>query len=201
MALLELKTAELLDRVAGPEPTPGGGSAAALAGALAAGLVQMVCGMPKTRSGLALERSRLDQAGHAAQRAGARLRALVDEDSAAYDAVVAAYRLPKQSDAEKSARRAAIAAAMRRATDVPLETAERCLELMAAAHAAADDGTPNARSDARTGAALAWAGLIGALENVRINAPAEGWGPEALRRAEDLQREAQQRARALELVR
>ena len=169
MALLALSATELLDRFASPDPTPGGGSAAALAGATAAALVTMVCRMPKTRSGDPGERGRLDMALAQATEGGRRLRALVDEDSAAYDAVVAAYRLPKASDEEKAARKRAVDAAVSVATEVPLRTAEACMVVLGAAASAANDGNPNALSDARTAAALAWAGLKGAAENVRIN--------------------------------
>jgi formiminotetrahydrofolate cyclodeaminase len=97
------------------------------------------------------------------------LRALVDEDSAAYDAVVAAYRLPKGTDAEKAARKQAVAVAMTGATAVPLRTAEACLVVLRAASEGLAHGNPNAVSDARTAGALAWAGLLGAAENVKIN--------------------------------
>jgi formiminotetrahydrofolate cyclodeaminase len=200
LSLLQLPAAQFLDRIAGPEPTPGGGSAAALAGAMAAALVEMVCAMPKTRSGRPEERARLDAARTAASGAAARLRKLVDDDAAAYDAVVAAYRLPKASQAEKTSRKTSVALAMKRATEVPLFTAEACLEVLAGAREAVDHGNPNALSDARTGAALAWAGLVGALENVRINAAPEGWGESALARADSLQREAQERVRELKLL-
>jgi formiminotetrahydrofolate cyclodeaminase len=169
VGLLALRVSELLDRFASPDPTPGGGSAAALAGATAAALVAMVCRMPKTRTGDPAERARLDAALADALTAGDRLRRLVDEDSAAYDAVVAAYKLPKAGEDEKAARKRAIDAAVTVATDVPLRTAEMCRVVMGAAQAAAENGNPNAVSDARTGAALAWAGLRGAAENVRIN--------------------------------
>ena len=112
MALLALPTTELLDRFASVDPTPGGGSAAALAGATAAALVTMVCCMPKTRTGDPRERGRLDEALARATEAGRRLRELVDEDSAAYDAVVAAYRLPKATDDEKAVRKRAVDAAV-----------------------------------------------------------------------------------------
>jgi formiminotetrahydrofolate cyclodeaminase len=169
VALLALTTTELLDRFASVDPTPGGGSAAALAGATAAALVTMVCRMPKTRTGDPRERGRLDEALARATEAGRRLRELVDEDSAAYDAVIAAYRLPKATDEDRAARRRAVEAAVSVATEVPLRTAEACLVVLAAAEAAAGNGNPNATSDARTAAALAWAGLRGAAENVRIN--------------------------------
>lgn len=174
MALLALRAAELLDRFASPDPTPGGGSAAALAGATAAALVTMVCHMPKTRTGDPAERARLDRALAEARSAGEECRRLVDEDSAAYDAVVAAYKRPKASEDEKVARQQAIDAAVSVATDVPLRTAEMCWIVMGAAQAAAENGNPNAVSDARTAAVLAWAGLRGAAENVRINLGAGG---------------------------
>ena len=169
MALLDLPARALLDRFGSPDPTPGGGSAAALAGALAAALVSMVCAMDKTRTGDASERARLDTAGASAREAGNRLRSLVDEDTAAYDAVMAAYRLPKASDDEKVRRKQAIAAAMAGATEVPRRTAAACLDVLRAVTVAAADGNPNALSDARTAGALAFAGLLGALENVKIN--------------------------------
>jgi formiminotetrahydrofolate cyclodeaminase len=167
--LLALTTAELLDRFASADPTPGGGSAAALAGATAAALVTMVCRMPKTRTGHPTERARLDEALAGARTAGDECRRLVDEDTAAYDAVVAAYKLPKATDEEKAVRKRAIDAAVSVATDVPLRTAEMCWVVLGAAQAAADNGNPNAVSDARVAAALAWAGVRGAAENVRIN--------------------------------
>jgi formiminotetrahydrofolate cyclodeaminase len=168
-SLLDLRLRDLLDRFASTDPTPGGGSAAALSGATGAALVAMVCAMPKTRTGAAEERGRLDTALGWAREASSRLRSLVDEDAAAFDAVMAAYRLPKATDGEKALRKEAIRLAMARATQVPAQTAEACLVVMRAAAEAARDGNPNALSDARTGGALAWAGLLGAAENVRIN--------------------------------
>jgi formiminotetrahydrofolate cyclodeaminase len=169
LSLLDLDARGLLDRFASTDPTPGGGSAAAWAGATGAALVAMVSGMEKTRTGSPVERTRLEAVRARVGAAGDALRLLVDEDSAAYDAVMAAYRLPKQTDGEKASRKASIQAAMERATDVPLRTAAACLTVLLAAVDAAADGNPSAVSDALTGGALAWAGLQGALENVRIN--------------------------------
>ena len=197
MGLLEGTGIELLDRFASPDPTPGGGSAAALAGALGAGLVSMVSAMPKTRTGAPGERDRLDAALGWAREAGARLRRLVDDDAAAYDAVVAAYRLAKGTDEEKAFRKAAVASAMERATEVPFRTAEACLVVLKAAQEAAAHGNANALSDARTAGALAWAGLVGAAENVRINS-----GPEAadLEGLEAILREGRDRAASLRVL-
>ena len=196
--LLELKTRDLLDRFAASDPTPGGGSAAALAGAMGAALVQMVTGMPKTRTGAPEERARLDAAQAWALEAGQRLRRLVDEDARAFDAVVAAYRLPKGEEAEKTARQEAIARAMALATDVPLQTGEACLVVLKAAQEAAEHGNPRALSDARTAGALAWAGLVGAAENVRINAASQGdAAKETLERLDAALAEGRTRAAAL----
>jgi formiminotetrahydrofolate cyclodeaminase len=199
VALLALRATELLDRFASPDPTPGGGSAAALAGATAAALVTMVCRMPKTRTGDPAERARLDQALADARTTGDQLRRLVDEDSAAYDAVVAAYRLPKATAEEKASRKRAVDAAVAVATDVPLRTAEMCSAVLAAAQAAAENGNPSALSDARTAAALAWAGLKGAAENVRINLGSTDSSP-ARERVDGLEREAGERLAAMGLA-
>ena len=179
-SLLDLRLRDLLDRFASTDPTPGGGSAAALSGATGAALVAMVCAMPKTRTGAPEERGRLDTALAGAREAGTRLRALVDEDTQAFDAVMAAYRLPKATDGEKAERKAAIVRAMATATQVPAQTAESCLAVMRAAAEAAQHGNPNALSDARTGGAMAWAGLLGAAENVRINAGSDDPGIKGL---------------------
>ena len=179
MSLLSLSTTDLLDRFGSQDPTPGGGSAAALAGALAASLVEMVAGLPKTRTGAPDEREKLDAAKASAGQAGARLRQLVDLDTDAYNAVTAAYRLPKASDEEKAARTAAIAAAMRQATDVPLETCERSAEVLRAAAQALAHGNPNAASDVRTAMALCRAALDAGAENVRANVSSPSIAAEA----------------------
>jgi len=194
MGLLDGPTSDLLDRFASPDPTPGGGSAAALAGALGAALVAMVSAMPKTRTGVPEERERLEAALGWVREAGARLRRLVDDDSAAYDAVVAGFRLPKDSEEEKASRKAAIAAAMELATEVPMRTAEACLVVLRAAQEATAHGNSNAISDARTGAAMAWGGLVGAAENVRINSGPAG---DSLGALEAIVREGRDRAARL----
>ena len=179
MTLLSLKTTDLLDRFASSDPTPGGGSAAALSGALAAALVEMVAGLPKTRTGAPQEREKLDAAKEAAARAGARLRQLVELDTDAYNAVTAAYKMPKTTDGEKAARSVSISKAMRQATEVPLETCERVAEVLRAAAQALAHGNPNAASDARTALALCRAALDAGAENVRANVSSPSMAAEA----------------------
>jgi formiminotetrahydrofolate cyclodeaminase len=160
---------DLLDAFASPDPTPGGGSAAALAGALGASLLAMVAGMTKTRTGSPEARQALDGARGRLMAARATLMGLVDRDSAAYDLVVAAYGQPKGTDAEKAARRDAIQRAMRVATEVPLETATVSAGALGDAASVEEHGNPNATSDVGTGIALLGAGIRGALLNVDAN--------------------------------
>ena len=160
---------ELLEAFSSPTPTPGGGSAAALAGAVGAALLAMVAAMPKTKTGAPEERAALDAVLPKLVAARDRLRALIDEDAASYDAVVAAYRLPKGTDEEKAARKAAVARAMQGATDVPMETMRQASGLFALGRTIADNGNPNAKSDAVVGLQLAMTAVGAAFLNVHTN--------------------------------
>jgi formiminotetrahydrofolate cyclodeaminase len=167
--LINRTVSDLLDAFASPDPTPGGGSAAALASALGASLLAMVAGMAKTKTGSPEARRALDDARERLMAARATLTGLIDRDSAAYDLVVAAYGQPKGTDAEKAARRDAIQRAMRVATEVPLETATVSAGALGDAAALEAHGNPNATSDVGTGIALLGAGIRGALLNVDAN--------------------------------
>ena len=160
---------ELLDAFSAPTPTPGGGSAAALAGAVAASLLAMVAGMPKTKTGSTESRTVLDAAHRTLLSLRAELVALIDRDAAAYDLVVAAYKLPKATDDEKATRKAAVAKAMRVATDVPLETARAAARVAAQGRIVAEHGNPNAKSDAGVAISLAMTALSGGHMNVTAN--------------------------------
>ena len=169
MSLTSLSVTALLDAFASSDPTPGGGSAAALAGAMGASLLAMVAGMPKTKTGTPDARESLDAARRRLMSARALLIELIDRDSAAYDLVVSAYRQPKSTDAEKAERKEAIQQAMRVATEVPLETATTCAAALADAATIGEHGNPNAASDVGTAIALLKAGIRGAELNVEIN--------------------------------
>jgi formiminotetrahydrofolate cyclodeaminase len=171
VSLLERSVRDLLDAFASPAPTPGGGSASALAGALGASLLLMVARMTKTRSGSEADRSALDKEAGPLEATRLRLAALVDHDSAAYESVVAAFRLPRSTDSEKGARRQAIQAATRTATETPLAIMEACGDALASARAVAAAGNPHAASDVRVAVALLAAATAGAHENVAINLP------------------------------
>src|SRR5262245_53289022 len=101
MTLIERSVRDFLERVASPDPTPGGGSVAALTGALGASLLVMVAAMPKAKSDAAADRTALDEAAGRLEALRQTLARLVDRDTAAYEAVMAALRLPRASDEEK----------------------------------------------------------------------------------------------------
>ncbi len=161
---------DFIEAVAAGKPTPGGGSAAAHSGALAAALVAMVARLTMGKKKYAAVAERMAQIVAATGALRADLRAAVAQDAAAYDAVIAAYRQPKESDAEKTARAAAIERALHRATEVPLQVAQQAAQLQALAVEVAESGNANARSDAAAGAHLARSALRIAALNVRINA-------------------------------
>jgi formiminotetrahydrofolate cyclodeaminase len=160
---------ELLDAFASNEPVPGGGSAAALAGAVGASLLIMVAGLPTTRTGTPEEAADLAEASARLRPLRDALASLVQEDSDAYAAVVAAMKLPKVTDADKRARRAAIETAMQRATETPLETMRCCQQALRGAIIVAANGNRSAASDTAAGVELLLAGLRSAGLNVDIN--------------------------------
>ena len=169
MKLTASSVSDLLAAFRSAEPTPGGGSAAALAGAAGASLLAMVAGLPKPKAGSGAELERLKAAGSRCTAVATRLEALIDEDSDAYGLVLNAFRLPKATDEEKAARTAAVQRALTAATESPLRVMRHCAEALAAAPAVSELGNPNASTDAQVGVALLRAALLGAQANVEVN--------------------------------
>lgn len=164
-----LSLTDLLDRVAAPSPTPGGGSVVAVAGALGTALTQMVAGLPRTRHDNDDERAMLATVQGPLADLRARLLALADDDTAAFDRLMAAFRLPKATDADKAERKAAIQAATRDATTVPLQTAVACARVLDLLSTVAALGNPSASSDLLVAIGMLRAAAEGAAANVRIN--------------------------------
>jgi formiminotetrahydrofolate cyclodeaminase len=164
-----LTVAELLAALASPEPTPGGGTAAAIAGAMGTSLLVMVAGLAKSKNNTDEEKAALATARAAIEPITATLTGLADADAASFDAVMAAYRLAKATDQEKMARTQAIQAALRGATEIPLETLRACAAALEHAQAVADNGNRSAESDVGVAIGLLKAAATGAAANVRIN--------------------------------
>jgi formiminotetrahydrofolate cyclodeaminase len=167
--LSEFALVDLLDAFASNDPVPGGGSASALSGAIGVSLLIMVADMTKTRTGAPEETADLADAAARLRPRRDELEELIDRDSEAYGAVVAAYRMAKTTEAEKEARRQAIQAAMSEATEVPLETMRVCQQALAGAVVVARAGNPNAKSDVGVAIELLLTGLRGGRMNVDIN--------------------------------
>ena len=161
-----------LDELAGSAPTPGGGSAAAIMGAMGAALVSMVCNVTTAKKGHEAVAPELNAVRDESERLRARLTAMVAEDIAAFDGLMAAYRLPKASEAEKSRRAEAIQTNLRAATETPLACARACAEVVALSRRAGEKGYAGVISDVGVGVLAANSALRSAALNVYINAPA-----------------------------
>lgn len=182
----ELTLDVFIGKLGSDAPAPGGGSASALAGAMAASLVQMVVALTSGRAGGEVAENDLRELGLAAAGFQSELLQLVDTDAAAYASVIAARRLPRATDRERELRRVQIDAAVREATRAPLTIAQRAEAVLKLAERLAPIGNRNAISDAGVAGLLATAALRGAALNVQINLP---YLPEE----EPLRRDAAQR--------
>ena len=151
-------------------PAPGGGSVAAYMGALGAALATMVANLSSHKRGWDDRWKEFSDIAERGQALVAELTALVDEDTAAFDAIMAAFALPKESAEDKAARAAAIEAATLNAASVPLRTMEASLKALPLALEVAQKGLSASASDAGVAALAAVAGIRGAALNVRINA-------------------------------
>ena len=157
--------------VAAPTATPAGGSVAALAGALAAALGEMVCGLTLTRPSLEAHGPKLKELQNRLSSLRQRLLENTDRDALSYQAVLAAFKLPKSTDSEKADRTRAIEAASKNATSVPLETAELSAEVAMIVSSLRDITIPLAAPDLAVGLELASTAQRAAIENVRANLP------------------------------
>jgi len=166
---LALLAQPFLEAVAAPTATPGGGSVAAMAGALAASLGQMVAGLSRKKKSQAAFANQLSEALDQLRRNASELAEAIDRDAAAYDAVMAANKLPHESTEEKRLRDEAIQRATRGAAEVPLQVAERSVALFERLGQLASIAAASMKSDLEVARLMAAAGARGALANVEIN--------------------------------
>ncbi|HWJ03877.1 MAG TPA: cyclodeaminase/cyclohydrolase family protein [Verrucomicrobiae bacterium] len=167
--LIKQTVEQFVQSLASDSPAPGGGSASALSGAMAAALLAMVCNLTLGRPKYAAVEGELTVILAQAAQAQQRLMALVDRDTEAFNQVMEAYRLPKESTADQAARTNAIQLAVREAAEVPLQVANLCLEVLKLLPALTDKGNSNAITDMGVAARLAETGVQGAVYNVLIN--------------------------------
>ena len=167
--LMALSGAALVDEVSRDTPAPGGGSLAALAGALGAALASMVANLSWSRAETPEAKAWLLEAARRAQGVKAALVLAVDEDTSAFNAYLEARRLPRGNPAEQLARETALQQGLKSAVEVPWATARACLAAMEASELAMLHGHPASITDTLVGLTLAFAGLRGGIWNVRIN--------------------------------
>jgi methenyltetrahydrofolate cyclohydrolase len=165
-----LRIDEWLGVLASDAATPGGGAVAAVGAATGAALVAMIARLTVGRAGFEDVADRMDEIAGEADRERADLLELADRDAEAFDAVMAAYRMPKDDDDQKAERLRSLQEALEHAAEVPLMVARRAVYLMGLAEEAVAQGNPNAASDGFSGAAILHAATLAALANVQINA-------------------------------
>jgi len=196
---------DFVHETASESPAPGGGSVSAAVGALGAALGTMVANLSAHKRGWDDRWEEFTGWAERGKRCHDELLALVDEDTRAFNQVLAAFGLPKETEGERAVRTQAIQDATRGAIAVPLRVMEVAVAAMEVIAKMAEIGNPNSVSDAGVGALCACAAVRGAGLNVRINASGlkdRGYGADALVRAEALERQALEREReTLALVR
>jgi glutamate formiminotransferase/formiminotetrahydrofolate cyclodeaminase len=170
-ALVNMKVADFVDEVSRDTPAPGGGSIAALAGAIGSALASMVVNLSVGKGEFDAQYDSLCELAEKAQAVKDDLLRAVDADTEAFNEVIAGMRMAKDTPEQQAARSAAIRAGYRTAAEVPLRTAELCREVLDLCQQAANVGNDAVMSDAGVGALMAYAGLRGAVHNVRINLP------------------------------
>jgi formiminotetrahydrofolate cyclodeaminase len=165
----QLSVQEFIAELSSGNPTPGGGSVAALCGALGAALSTMVANLTVGREKYEQTRESMEQVRMTAATLSTRFLALMQEDSDTYQKVMAAFKLPRETDGQKASRQAAIEEAMKKAAAVPLETLRASEELIRVARDAVRGGNPNAITDAAAAVQLANTTAVVASYNVQIN--------------------------------
>lgn len=160
-----------LDELASSAATPGGGSAAAIMGGMGAALVSMVCNLTIGKKAYVEVEGDMKDLLAKAEALRARLTDFIRADVEAFDGLMAAYGLPKDTDEQKAARSAAIQEGLKKATDAPLACARACADVIALSLIAAEKGNTNVVSDAGVAALAAVAALRSAALNVDINVP------------------------------
>jgi glutamate formiminotransferase/formiminotetrahydrofolate cyclodeaminase len=167
--LVDLRVQEFIEETASESPAPGGGSVAATLGALGAALATMVANLSSHKRGWDDRWEEFSDWAEKGKRYHQELAALIDEDTEAFNAIMAAFAMPKGSEEEKLARTHAIQEATRVAIEVPLRTMRAAYASMEVIHAMAERGNPNSVSDAGVGALCARSAVFGAYLNVLIN--------------------------------
>jgi glutamate formiminotransferase/formiminotetrahydrofolate cyclodeaminase len=169
--LIEMSLTSFASAVASDKPTPGGGSVSAYIASLAAGLVSMVTRITLRKNEVQEDIANLTALLEESDKLRATLLMQVDKDAQSFEALMGAYRLPKETDLQRESRSTEIQSKMRVATEVPLETADQSAHALSCAKKLVEYANMNAISDLETAIGAAHVGFLGAAANVRINLP------------------------------
>ncbi len=202
-SLVDMKVYEFTDEVSRESPAPGGGSIAALAGALGAALVSMVSNLTAFKRGSEKIDDVLNAAAEKAQSIKDALIKAVDDDTNAFNAYMEARRMPSKTEEEKAAREKAMLEGLKEAVKVPLRTAELSLEALKLAAEIVNIGNPNSVTDVGVGAHIALTGVVGGIYNVLINLKDiddETFNAEMRERCRALRTDADKLAMAVEMA-
>ena len=167
--LANLTIKEYLQKTASNTAVPGGGSGAALSAAVAASLVEMVANLTIGKKGFEAVEAQMKKIAKQASESRQRLTEQIDRDSDAYNQVMTAFKMPRETEAQKKMRSEAIQNGLKQAARVPLAVAQDALEIIELAREVLAKGNKNAISDGAVGAMMARTGAMGALFNVKIN--------------------------------
>ncbi|PIV69103.1 MAG: glutamate formimidoyltransferase [Euryarchaeota archaeon CG01_land_8_20_14_3_00_38_12] len=167
--LASLSVKSFLSELGSSSPAPGGGSVAALSGALGAALVSMVCHLTIGKKGYENVSDEMNEVLKKSNALKEKLTLLIDEDTNVFNNVMAAYKMPKETDEEKEKRRNAVQNALKNATNVPLDVMKQCVNVLTLAKTVSEKGNKSSVSDAGVAALMSLAGLNSAALNVEIN--------------------------------
>jgi formiminotetrahydrofolate cyclodeaminase len=167
--LVKLNIKMFLDELASSSPAPGGGSVAALSGALGAALSSMVCHLTIGKEGYEAVQDEIKELVEKSEELRKELTDLIDRDTEAFNEVMKALKMPKETEDQKEHRRQAMQTALKHAAEVPLDTARKCTKVLDVARIVAEKGNKNSISDAAVSALMAQTGVQAAMLNVRIN--------------------------------
>jgi methenyltetrahydrofolate cyclohydrolase len=167
--LTKMNIKTFLDELASNSPAPGGGSVAALSGALAAALTSMVCNLTIGKQGYESVETEIQEVLQKSESLRKHLTELIEKDTDAFNDVMTALKMPKETDEEKKIRQSTMQTSFKHAAQIPLETARTCTQVFDIAHIIAEKGNKNSISDAAVAVLMAQAGVQAAVMNVRIN--------------------------------
>jgi len=191
---------DFLDELASDSPAPGGGTVAALSGAVGASLVSMVCNLTRGKEKYKDVQEEIKKVLRRSEQLRKQLMELVDMDTMAFNEVMKALKMPRENDVEKEKRKQALQNAFKKAASVPLDTARKCIEVLDTALVVAEKGNQNSITDSAVSALMADAGVRSAILNVKINLSSikdQSFVEKTLQEIQELEKTADEKTRSV----